>query len=350
MGNIGDEAVLAGLVASFTEACPKAELVVLSAEPADTLALHGVKAVGRMAPGDVIAALRGSKLLVSGGGSLLQDVTSTRSLGYYLGLIWLAKKFDKKVMVYAQGIGPINGRTARSAARSVLNTVDLITVRDEGSKAYLEELGVTRPPVHVTADPSFAMQPTEDGVVDEILRASGVPEGVPLIGVSLRPWRDQVRWMPEITRGLDAAAAQIGGALVFLPMQREQDFGISVQVASQMTAPAVVVASRMSPPQMLAACSKMDMLVGMRLHALIFSATMGVPFVSISYDPKIDAFVSAVDQEEPLTIDWLTANDVTSRVINVWERREELSESVKRCIAPMRAKAMKNAELACELI
>jgi polysaccharide pyruvyl transferase WcaK-like protein len=200
------------------------------------------------------------------------------------------------------------------------------------------------------ADPSFAMQPASNGIVDEILKASGVPEGVPLIGVSLRPWRDQVRWLPEITRGLDAAAAQIGGALVFLPMQREQDFGVSVQVASRMSAPAVVVASRMSPPQTLAACGKMSLMVGMRLHALIFSASTAVPFVSISYDPKIDAFVDAMDQDEPLKLDWLTSADISSRVISAWERRDELVTKACDRMRLMRALALHNAELACELL
>ena len=55
--------------------------------------------------------MRKSKLFLNGGGNLLQDNTSTRSLIYYLGMIWLAKKMDMKTMIYANGIGPLNKKT-----------------------------------------------------------------------------------------------------------------------------------------------------------------------------------------------------------------------------------------------
>lgn len=342
--------MLSGIIESFSEMCPKAELVVLSSNPSGTKALHGVGAVERMKPGELISAVKETDLLISGGGSLLQNTTSTKSLAYYLGVILLAKRYGKKVMVYAQGIGPLTGCPARRAVKSVLNKVDLITVRDEASKACLEDIGITGPGIHVTADPAFAMKPASDAEASEILKATGAPEGVPLIGVSLRPWKDDLQWLPAVSQGLDAAAKKIGAALVFLPMQRDQDTGICVQMASQMSAQSYVISGQHRPDQVMSIINKMSFVVGMRLHALIFSAAAGVPFLSISYDPKVEAFNAVAGQDDPLKMEGLTAQDVTSRLLDAWDRKTEFADRIAARLPKLKAAALENAELACGLI
>lgn len=342
--------MLAGIIRSFAELCPDREIVALSGDPSKTNRDHGIRAINRMSPGDVVAGLKEADLVLSGGGSLMQDVTSVRSVLYYLSVIWLAKRMRKKVMVYAQGIGPLNRQTTRRTARSVLSKVDLITVRDTGSKTYLRELGVTAPEVVVTADPSFAVDPDTGDDADEILRAAGVPEGVPVFGVALRPWLVHAHWLPGLARGIETAAARVGATPIFLPMQKDQDLGISVQVASHMTTATSVVANQLSPKQALAVIGKMSMVIGMRLHALIFAARMGVPFLGVAYDPKVEAFVRAAVGESPLALDNLESADVAERILDVWDRRQELTAQADRHVAEFRASAMKNAELACRLL
>lgn len=323
---------------------------MLSGNPEHTTELHGVKAVNRMAMGELIAALKESELLVSGGGSLLQNVTSSRSLGYYLSVIWLAKRMKKKVMVYAQGIGPITGLTARTVTAKILNLVDYITVRDFESKSYLEALGVNRPEIRVTADPSFAIQPVSSDEAVEILKASGVKTEMPLIGISMRPWKDQLQWLPSIATGLEVAAKKIGAALVFLPMQLDQDRGLSVQLASQMNVPAAVVAAKLSPSQMLAVVGQMSLVVGMRLHALMFAASMGVPMMGIAYDPKVESFLHVMKQKDILSIDDLTATDLEGRILDVWEHRDIMVKEAVVEVEKLRTAALENADLACSLI
>ena len=106
-GNAGDEAVLAAILASLRREMPDVESAVLSVDPAATTRLHGVAAFHRARPREVLAALRQCDLFVSGGGSLLQDVTSLSSLLFYLAQIRFARMLGRRVMVYAQGIGPL---------------------------------------------------------------------------------------------------------------------------------------------------------------------------------------------------------------------------------------------------
>lgn len=341
--------MLSGIIESFAQACPGAELLALSADPAGTKMQHGIHAADRMKPGELLSALRGVDLLISGGGSLLQNTTSARSLGYYLSVIWLAKRLGKKVMVYAQGIGPLTGFPAKRAVKSVLNRVDLITVRDAASKSCLEDIGVTHPDIKITADPAFAMKPAPDEDATEILRATGVPEGVPLIGVSLRHWKNDINWLPALSQGLENAASKIGAVLVFLPMQREKDTSISVQVASQITAPSFVISGHYTPAQIMSTTGRMSFVVGMRLHSLIFSASEGIPFLAISYDPKVEVFAQVAGQDESIKIEDLTASVVTSRIMDAWNKRTGLAKRLGELVPDLRVAAMENAVLACRL-
>ena len=127
--NAGDEAMLAAMLEVLGDLDPKLHITVISASPADTSARHGVESVSWLSLPSIIKALWRADLLISGGGSLLQNVTSRRSLYYYLAIIFLAVIMRKKVMLYAQGIGPIIGGLAEFAMRVIGNRVDLITVR-----------------------------------------------------------------------------------------------------------------------------------------------------------------------------------------------------------------------------
>ena len=85
--NAGDEAMLAAMIEVIGDLAPEAIITVISGNPDDTRRRHGVQAVHRLDVPAVMRLLKRSKLLISGGGSLLQDVTSERSLYYYLGVM-----------------------------------------------------------------------------------------------------------------------------------------------------------------------------------------------------------------------------------------------------------------------
>ena len=118
--NIGDESILRTLVTSLRERIPDCSLTVLSHDPAATREKYGVEAVERMSPLAIARAVRRCDMLISGGGSLLQDVTSSKSLHYYLAIIRFAQLLGKKVFIYSQGIGPIEKDADRRATARAL--------------------------------------------------------------------------------------------------------------------------------------------------------------------------------------------------------------------------------------
>ena len=103
----------------------------------------------------------------------------------------LAKLFNKPVMVYANGIGPINRKINRFLTRKILNQVDLITLRDKDSRIFLKELDVENDNIYVTADPVFTLEPTKEEIILGIFEKEGIPGDKPLVGVSVRNWRNE---------------------------------------------------------------------------------------------------------------------------------------------------------------
>ncbi|MBE3598732.1 MAG: polysaccharide pyruvyl transferase family protein [Limnochordaceae bacterium] len=156
-GNLGDEAVLAGALRGLRRHLGEdARLVVLSSDPPITRQLHRVEAESR-APGATWRAVRGATVLVSGGGSLLQDVTSVRSLLYYLFVMELARLHGARVVWFAQGIGPVRRSWLRRLVAWEANRAAAVTVRDEASRHDLVAMGVDPARVQVVADAAWLL-------------------------------------------------------------------------------------------------------------------------------------------------------------------------------------------------
>ncbi len=133
--------------------------------------------------------MRKTHLYINGGGSLMQDVTSHRSLWFYLFTISWAKRLGNQVMMYGCGIGPIHSPANRRRASRVLQrSVDAITLRDTHSAEELEDMGVTKPQVILSADPTVILPAAPAQVVDGILESQGIDPHGRYIGFALRPW------------------------------------------------------------------------------------------------------------------------------------------------------------------
>ncbi|MGZ8475487.1 MAG: polysaccharide pyruvyl transferase CsaB [Candidatus Limnocylindria bacterium] len=279
-GNAGDEAILAALIADLRRREPNLELVVISGDPAQTSRRHGVRAIGRGLV-DTIQALMRSDGLVSGGGGLLQDRTSTQSLLYYAGVMLLAAALRRPVYVYAQGIGPVEGRLGRAVAGLALRRATYVSVRDQGSLDAARSLGAGD--VEVAADPAIGLGPP----------TSRVTRTRPSILVAVRP---APRWV-QIEDEFVTALRKLGEShrLAFVAMHPAQDGPLATRLAARV-GPYAIVADYADLDELMGHIGSAELVIGMRLHALILAATAGVPFVAVSYDPKVDAFAASVQQ------------------------------------------------------
>ncbi|ARI76228.1 polysaccharide pyruvyl transferase CsaB [Halobacillus mangrovi] len=287
--NTGDEAILLSMIKSLRKEDPDIRITVLSNDPIHTSETYEVEAADRWNLKQIHLLLSQADGLISGGGSLLQDATGIKSIIYYTGVIRIAKLWRKPVFVYAQGMGPINSFLGKKLVKGALNKNVQITVRDEESMGLLKEIGV-RNSMELVPDPVMALE--TNTLMSFWLEEKKLSH---FITVSVRDWPTSVDYKEKIALALDAFAKS-GYDIVFVPMHGEYDEQTSLEVTELMTEKAHIAPQYVPIEEKIAIVKKSELLVGMRLHSLIFAAIGHIPFVALSYDPKIDSFAKICDQ------------------------------------------------------
>lgn len=342
-GNTGDEAVLAGMLATFRQLDIHAEVTVLSADPARTRAEHlGVESVHRYAPLDLLRVIRRADLVVSGGGSLLQDATSARSVHYYLFVLRLAQALRRRTMVYAQGIGPLLREGTRRTVARVLSRADAITVRDDDSKSLLESIGVGVP-AQLVADPAFLVEPDLESA-DELLARHGL-DGEDFVVASVRPWSGSETWLPQVAEGLLNASTDLGIRFAVLPMQRSEDTELCERLGA-----GVVLRDAASVRTAKGVIARSGLVVGMRLHAIIFAASEGVPFVPIVYDPKVASFASAAGLPCSVDVGSVTSESLAQAVRAAWRAKSEMGARLVERVPSLRELALEPGRVVRDML
>jgi polysaccharide pyruvyl transferase CsaB len=349
-GNVGDESILTAIIENLKSVESGIDITVLSANPSLTEDRHDVRAVDRKNFFEIYMAIKDCDLFISGGGGLLQDITSEKSIRYYLGLIYIAKRLNKKIMVYGQGIGPITKKANKSLTRSVLNGVNAITVRDEKSLADLRSMGINKPPIYLTSDPVVTMKPPGGTRGTDIIENFGLEKGRPVVGFSVRTWKSAERFNEIMAKAADNLIDELGFQVLFIPFHYGEDSKCIMKIKSIMKNNAHSVDGRYSAGEVLDMVGKTDLMVGVRLHSLIFSAIQGVPMVGISYDPKIDGFLSRLDMKAVGSVTDLELSDLLVEIQRVWADREKIRMRILAGMEEMRQQAAINDKLVMELL
>lgn len=343
--NAGDEAMLTAILQALRNTFDDPEITVISGNPEATAKAFGVRAVPRFSISSILSALFHSDLLISGGGSLLQDVTSWKSMIYYLTIITIGVFFRKQVFLYSQGIGPVRYRAIRIILKHVLNHVDAITVRDKESKGFLQRLGVKRK-IYTTADAVLSLSPADLTPGKKILEKYHVPKDRKKVGIAIRYWDGAGSWMEKMKTCVEKLE-KAGYAIVFIPMQHPED----VKAAESIDAAGdhvYILPDDYSIDELMSLIGNMDGLLGMRLHALIFASLMHVPFLGISYDPKIDNFLALIDRKPTCSVSHMDGDKLYNDTCNLLSHPSEKGTWEK--VDALREQALQNVEILKSLV
>ncbi len=345
--NIGDESVLRTVTDALREGLEDIDITVLSASPEDTAEKYGVKAVARMKPLAIIRAVWNCDLLISGGGSLLQDATSRRSIHYYLLIIRLALLFGKKVFIYSQGIGPIRSRYNRRLTRRVLRHVHGIVVRDARSKRLLQDIGVPADRVYVTADPVIRVKKADLEPGRAILQAEGYKKqpGRLTVGWAIREKKTDSAFAHRIEECIRWLDEEYHADSILIPFYHSEDLPVAEVLQSRLAGTAVCIREKHLTDEMLSIIGNMDLLVGVRLHSLIYAAVMQVPMLGISYDPKIDSFLGSVGLTAMSDIEHFDLPGFQAAFRQALSSRDSRCATVDRSMTRLRKKLDTNERL-----
>jgi polysaccharide pyruvyl transferase CsaB len=343
-GNLGDDAIMLGFVHGLADS--GFHCTVLSGSPEETYRHYALPAVQRRDFKAIEKAIEQSDALVFPGGSIFQDTTSVRSVFYYANLVKLAKKSGKKVIMVGQGVGPINSYLGKRLASGAFNAADAIAVRDPGSLTTLQGLGVKKN-VKVTADLAFLLPtPTAPpGEEDEGYKVGNMRT----IGIAPRP----------LGKGRDVAALfgdfcrlvyQSGTMPVLISMDRNEDAPLIQEISNKQGGKIPDLKKIATPTDLQKRVSRMDCMVAMRLHGGILAATVGVPPLLISYDPKVAAFAKGLGLGSALSLDGLTPQRMFEAFTAFYKDRDRNAKLLQRKREEMFNLAMQNVEIVQDVL
>ena len=273
--NFGDEAIC-GVLTKYLKDSKAEKITVISANPEKTSRLYWVHSCKML---EIFKPIMESDVLISGGGSLLQDVTSLKSLIYYLAVIMFALVMNKKVIIFAQGFTPFRTKIGEYLTKFVLKKCHQITVRDKASQELLKEMGIES---ELICDPVFEIE------TPEVKEHYGV-------GIQLRNCRyltDEFMYF----LATEIASKFKNKEVKLFSMQDSADLPIIERFASMLTGKGIIarIHMNMTVPETIQELSKLEYFIGMRFHANLVAAKAGVKVLGINYDVKVKTLAKTI--------------------------------------------------------
>lgn len=273
--NFGDETILKILTDNLKLMKSVGKITVFSASPLKTSEYLKVESVNSFKFTDVIKELIQTDSLISGGGSLLQDVTSIKSLIYYLGVILTAKILGKKIIIFSQGIGPINNNILKKLTFFLLKHSNFVTVRDNESYNLLKSNGIN---AIKTADPVWNI-PKQETVKKQ--NSLGI----------------QIRNFKNITDDFILNLAQAinynypNKEIYIFSLQNKLDMEVCNKLKNQIikfnSNAQINILENNSNEEIIKDLSQMEEIIAMRYHACLIAIKNNIKLLPINYDNKV---------------------------------------------------------------
>ena len=283
--NLGDDALLSSAISYLRKKYPTKKISVICHSQKKISQKMGVRTVSRE---NIIATLReisGSEKLVLGGGSILQNSTSTRSLKYYCFLIRFAAKRGVKVELLSNGLGPIKGKRAEKTIKKALLECSRLSFRDKNSAAMAERFGCDPEKISIEDDLSSRLSPCDPSHINRILSKLGLGECRPLLVAVKGKTKRLTKKMIEEEISLQTKA---GLYPIFIIMHAKEDKKISKRMAKRCGG---VCLDNISPRELISLCNRAEFAIGNRFHLLYLASSRGVPILPFGDDPKLISLI-----------------------------------------------------------
>jgi polysaccharide pyruvyl transferase CsaB len=372
-GNLGDEAILDGLLTGFRRHDASLDFTVVAGDTAAAERDHHVTAIPWESINGIISSASESDLVILGGGGLFHDYwevdTDTRltpfheGLSRYSAIPLVSALVNKPCMILGVGVGPLRTEQSRQLTRSCFGLASEWTVRDVGSLRWLQQAGLLshRQGTHrsVSADPAI-LSDAAIGTNNEIPDSSGASGGHNYVLVALRQWEfcaQGASWEVEMAAALDLIYTSLGLSSVFVPFQSNirmsdtDDRSVARRIRARMEFGDET--TLLDPPanqeQVRDLIQHSRIVLAMRMHAALMAGAHGKPTVALAYDPKVASVMELLGQ----STNSLGEKDWSSEKIAGAVGRAlatEVPVDLQRRIASMRSEAELDLKLAMRIM
>lgn len=279
-GNIGDEATLEETVKELHRE-NISDITVLSKKPKGTSKKLGVKAIYRYNFIKIKREMKKCDIFMLGGGNLLQNQTSNRSLLYYGELLKLAKRHNARCFCYSCGIGELQGEKWINFVKEALLCCERVIVRSENDAKAIYELS-KEIPVKTSCDIVFLRECNEDNYLKS--RFSHLVGKKYAIFALREPRKDRKSFIENFSLALKKVCEKEGIYPVFITMHNRMDKKITEDVIKAAKCGNIEKLSCAS--EVIYLLKRAEFACGMRMHFMVLSLIADTPFISISYDTK----------------------------------------------------------------
>ena len=368
--NVGDEAILEGIVTVLRKVRPNCEIAVLTDQPYQTKRRLGIKSYKyqfvKLGSGRISRIFRmmsrvfenllhaylalQADVVVCAGATILSDFPSL-----VLHVASLAVFANKRLIHFPGGMNPGNPKDTLNKLLEISKEFNLFLVRDIDTKDRLIDAGFDPDLVQVTIDPAFniALSRNLDSGNFEFPWLD-CNKNIVGIGVSNEPDCSIYNKPLEWARIADFIVERFDANIVFLPSNTQEGNDLMIinaaKKAMKYKYKAYIVDVELAPRDMVSAISRLDIMISSRMHQLIFSCLAESPFVGISRCAKIDSFLALFDMLPASTVSDLTLEKVRPVIGSIWQRRKEVKEMIKIKKESLLKKSLETERLVGEYI
>lgn len=344
--NFGDDMVIRTLVTELRSSHPDLEICVLSKTPRATSVSLNVDSADRNNLLKMMKTIDKSHVYAYGGGTLLTDITSRKSLSYYTVSLQYANSKGLKTAILANGLGPFLHKKSENNVKKLLKKVDILAFRDKKSFKYAKELCPGIDP-KLTADLALLFEPSEKAKENiHLFLQENQLDAKNYFVVSLREWKNVPKnFISIISTACDYISEKYNMQPVFIPLQPSKDRRICDEVAKRSTVSSVVAHTINNVDDVCALINGASFTLAMRLHPLIYSYSAAIPFLGLAYDEKVSSFIKEVEREEYIDVADITLESLKKAIDDSFS-----SKYSPDCLEEMKKRAKGNISILSELI
>lgn len=280
-GNIGDEAMLLEMIKKLKAKYPDAELSVITHSPRKYRRALSVRCISRRNPVSMCRVLAECDRLIFGGGSVLQDKSSIRSLIWYCSLIDYAYKKGARIELASNGLGPLRKKLSKRLAARALGRCAKISFRDPDSAELAKGLGVSTEKISFEDELTSAIPACDSERTQRILKELGLcHKSFAVIGINGKIKRKMLKNIKENINQLKNS----GLLPLFIAMHPKEDRRLCKKLSKKYGS---VYIDKISPSELRGIISKAAIVLGTRYHLLYFAKLEEVELLGFGDDPKI---------------------------------------------------------------
>lgn len=308
-----------------------------------------------------------SDIVINSGGDTLSGEAGIGTLSSFINLLY-AILLNKPVVLCGESLGYYRSSILDSIAKFVFNRTRLILVREELSKKYLDDNGITNPAIYVTVDPAFLLNPVPQSSVFEILSDEGIKEiQKPLIGINpsglISRFMEKGHQKAEedftdiMAKAINNLVENLNATIIMIPhvyTSNGDDRIVINRIFRKVKHNSNVrtIKNEYRPQELKGIIGQCDLFIGARMHATIASTSMLVPTVGIAYSHKMHGIIGEMLGQEKYILDVKELNYETliSKINDAWANREKIKNDLKMKIPEIEEKARLNGRLVKDLL